>query len=96
MSYNRGGYNRYSNSRYRSSEDNYHSRPDYYNPRGCSFYRASGGGALGFVTIVLFIIGAMPVAGCYYLISGKDSTQRVLGAVLLVVGITLWIAFGLG
>ena len=95
MSYRRGGYNRYSN-RYSYHTDDYYRRSRSYSPWGCSLYRASGGGALGFVTIALLAIVAMPIVGGYYLFLGKDSVQKVLGGIGLAVGIFLWIGLGLG
>ena len=96
MTYRRAGYSRYSGSRYGNSSRGYHGMPMGYHHYGCSLYRASGGGALGFVTIVLTAIVATPLVGGYYLVCGKDSTQKALGGIALVVGIILWLAIGLG
>ena len=95
MSYRRGGYSRYHGTRYSHSSGDYHRGSTGFHSYGCSLYRASGGGPLGFVVLAILAIAATPVFGGYYLIHGKNDTQKVLGGVALIGGIVLWIVLGL-
>ena len=46
--------------------------------------------------IVMIILGviAMPLVGAYMLFTDKDSSKKAIGAVLLILGIGLWICCG--
>lgn len=55
----------------------------------------SNGGGLGCAVMLLFAVVAMPLVGLYLAVAGKESGQKVLGVVLIIVGIIVWIKFGL-
>ena len=48
--------------------------------------------------LVMIILGliAMPLVGLYMMISGKESSHKTIGAILLIVGIIIWIAASQG
>ncbi len=58
--------------------------------RGCRGCDDSGGGCL---VLVLLAIFAMPLVGLYFLILGEEDS-KVLGLILLIVGIIIWVAAG--
>ena len=62
--------------------------------RGC-YSGGSGDGIITFLAVVLLAIIAMPLVGGYMLVSGKDEGSKLLGGVLLVVGIIVWLIFGI-
>ena len=51
---------------------------------------------LGCLISIVLIFLAMPLAGIYMLIKGKDASQKVIGSILLIVGIVIWITASLG
>ena len=53
--------------------------------------RRESDNALSWVVWILLIIGAMPIAGLYFLLR-KDPSMRWLGWILLIAGIVLWVA----
>lgn len=52
----------------------------------------------GMGCLVMIILGliAMPLVGLYMMISGKESSHKTIGAILLIVGIIIWIAASQG
>lgn len=61
-------------------------------------HRRGGSDDSGLGCLVMIILGmlAMPLVGIYMLISGKDDGQKVIGAILTIVGIIIWIAAAQG
>ena len=61
-------------------------------------HRRGGFDDSGLGCLVMIILGmlAMPLVGIYMLISGKDDGQKVIGAILTIVGIIIWIAAAQG
>lgn len=55
----------------------------------------SGGGLLGILVVIFLAVVTMPFVGGYVLITGKEDGSKLLGGVLLVVGIILWVALGI-
>lgn len=55
----------------------------------------SGGGLLGILAVIFLAVVDMPFVGGYVLITGKEDGSKLLGGVLLVVGIILWVALGI-
>ncbi len=55
--------------------------------------RNSGDSGIGMLVIAILAIAAMPVVGLYFLFR-EDSSNRGLGVVLLILGIGLWIWWG--
>ena len=49
---------------------------------------------LGCLTAIILMIIAMPIGGLFLLFTGKSSLQRVLGAILTVLGIVVWVGLG--
>lgn len=77
-------YKTYTKEEYKMAYRHYHHR---HHRHGGGSSDASGMGCL--VMIILALI-AMPLVGVYMLISGKDSSQKTIGAILLIVGIIFW------
>lgn len=50
---------------------------------------------LGCVVMMFIAIVAMPLVGVYLLAAGKEDAQKILGVALLIVGIIVWIKFGM-
>ena len=46
------------------------------------------------IVLLILAVIAMPVAGAWMLITGKDSTRKILGAGLLILGIIFWLFLG--
>ena len=61
-------------------------------------HRRGGSDDSGLGCLVMIILGmlAMPLVGIYMLISGKDDGQKLIGAILAIVGIIIWIAAAQG
>ena len=56
--------------------------------------RNSGGDSgIGMLVIAILAIVAMPIVGLYFLFR-EDPSNRVLGVVLLILGVCLWIWLG--
>lgn len=51
--------------------------------------------AMGLIVLLLLIVFALPLVGLYYLLQ-NDPSKRILGTILLIVGIILWIIVGVG
>lgn len=56
---------------------------------------SGGGGLLGILAVIFLAVVDMPFVGGYVLITGKEDGSKLLGGVLLVVGIILWVALGI-
>lgn len=60
------------------------------------YHRNRGGSSddsgMGCLVMIIMALIAMPLVGLYMLIKGKDDGQKVIGLILLVVGIIIWIA----
>lgn len=70
-----------------------HYHHHHYHRGGQGSSDESGMGCL--VMIILGLI-AMPLVGLYMMISGKDSSQKTIGTILLIIGIIIWIAASQG
>ncbi len=51
---------------------------------------------MGLIAIMLLAVWAMPFVGGYVLVTGKSDGSKLLGGSLLVIGIIIWIAMGIG
>lgn len=54
-----------------------------------------GGGSsdesgIGCLVMIILAWIAMPLVGIYMIISEKDSSQKTIGVILLIVGIIIW------
>lgn len=58
-----------------------------------SRHRKDDDAAMGLIVLLLLIVFALPLVGLYYLLQ-NDPSKRGLGVALLVIGIILWIIFG--
>ena len=47
------------------------------------------------IALLILAVIAMPIAGLYFLISGKDPSKKVIGGILLVIGIIFWVYCGI-
>ena len=54
------------------------------------------GGIITFIAMIIIALYALPIVGIYQLVARKSADSKVLGGVLLVVGIILWIMIGIG
>lgn len=61
-------------------------------------HRGSGsdGSSIGCLVMIVLALIAMPLVGIYMLITGKDSSQKIIGTILLIVGIIIWIVAAQG
>lgn len=64
--------------------------------RGRRSHCGSGDGIMGLIAIMLLAVWAMPFVGGYVLVTGKSDGSKLLGGSLLVIGIIIWIAMGIG
>lgn len=55
----------------------------------------SGDGGLGFAVGMILAVVAMPLVGIYLALAGESSGQKTLGVVLTIVGIIVWVKFGM-
>lgn len=49
---------------------------------------------IGCALVLMLAVFAMPLVGLYLAVSGEESKQKMLGVVLLIVGIIVWIKIG--
>lgn len=54
-----------------------------------------GGDLMGFLAIILMAIIALPLVGGFILVTGKETENKVIGGVILIVGIILWAVLGI-
>lgn len=52
-------------------------------------------GGIGCLVILVLAVIAMPLVGLYLALAGESSEQKLLGVVLLFVGIIVYIKFGM-
>lgn len=57
--------------------------------------RNNDSGGLGCAVMMIVAVVAMPLVGLYLLAAGKEDAQKILGVALLIVGIIVWIKFGM-
>ena len=63
--------------------------------RGSNYGGRGGNDGLGVIVVGLFfIIVAIPFVGLWLMISGKSLATKVIGTILLIVGIIIWTFFG--
>ena len=55
----------------------------------CNHHNDSSG--MGCLVVIILGILAMPLAGLYMLLAGKDSEQKAVGLILTIVGFIFWI-----
>lgn len=51
------------------------------------------GGVLGIIIAVFMAVFALPFLGGYFMLE-KNTQTKVIGAILLVVGVVIWFLFG--
>ena len=51
---------------------------------------SSDGDIIGCVAILFLCLVAMPIVGLIFLIKGDDDSQKLIGLVLVIVGLILW------
>lgn len=54
----------------------------------------SNDSGIGCALVLMLAVFAMPLVGLYLAVTGKEDEQRILGVVLLIVGIIVWIKIG--
>ena len=54
----------------------------------------SNDSGIGCALVLMLAVFAMPLVGLYLAVAGEEEGQKVLGVVLLVVGIIVWIKIG--
>lgn len=54
----------------------------------------SNDSGIGCALVLMLAVFAMPLVGLYLATSAEEDGQRVLGVVLLIVGIIVWIKVG--
>lgn len=52
--------------------------------------RSSNDGVMELITYVIFAIFAMPIVGLVLLLGDGSASKKVLGMVLLIIGVILW------
>ena len=57
--------------------------------------RNNDSGGLGCAVMMIVAVVAMPLVGLYLLAAGKEDAQKILGVALFIVGIIVWIKFGM-
>lgn len=60
----------------------------------CGRHHHNDDSGLGCVVILLLAIFAMPIVGLY-MVSKGDEGQKVMGIILMIIGVILWIYLGL-
>lgn len=69
-----------------SSKNNFH----VHNERNKHQMSDEGGSCLVMVVLIIFF---MPLVGIYYIFTG-DEGEKVIGVLLLLIGIAIWVACG--
>ena len=54
----------------------------------------SNDSGVGCALVLMLAVFAMPLVGLYLAVAGEEEGQKVLGVVLLIVGIIVWIKIG--
>lgn len=54
----------------------------------------SNDSGIGCALVLMLAVFAMPLVGLYLAVAGEEEGQKVLGVVLLIVGIIVWIKIG--
>lgn len=54
----------------------------------------SNDSGIGCALVLMLAVFAMPLVGLYLAVAGEENEQRMLGVVLLIVGIIVWIKIG--
>lgn len=54
----------------------------------------SNDSGIGCALVLILAVFAMPLVGLYLAVAGEEEGQKVLGVVLLIVGIIVWIKIG--
>ena len=54
----------------------------------------SNDSGIGCALVLMLAVFAMPLVGLYLAVAGEESEQKMLGTVLLLVGIIVWIKIG--
>ena len=54
----------------------------------------SSDSGIGCALVLMLAVFAMPLVGLYLALAGEEKEQRMLGVVLLIVGIIVWIKIG--
>lgn len=54
----------------------------------------SNDSGIGCALMLMLAVFAMPLVGLYLAVAGEEDGQRILGVVLLIVGIIVWIKIG--
>ena len=54
----------------------------------------SNDSGIGCALVLMLAVFAMPLVGLYLAVAGEESEQKMLGVVLLIVGIIVWIKIG--
>lgn len=59
--------------------------------RGYGYRHSAGDGLIGLAIMIGLAAMALPFVGAYKLVTGKDEGDKVLGGVLLVIGIVIYL-----
>lgn len=59
------------------------------------YYGGPNGDIYGLLAMVLIRIVALPLVGGYLLLTGKSEGSKILGGILLIIGLIVWVACGI-
>lgn len=62
-------------------------RGGYHGGPGCDIY--------GLLAMILIGIVALPLVGGYLLFTGKSEGSKILGGILLIIGLVVWVVCGI-
>lgn len=59
------------------------------------YHGGLGGDIYGLLAMILIGIVALPLVGGYLLLTGKSEGSKILGGILLIIGLVVWVACGI-